>query len=185
MVENDMTVQNLQSAFGGESQAYQRYIVWGNKAEEDGFPNVGLLFKAIAYAEQVHAGNHFEVLENVEEEALVASGAVFGLGTTAENLEGAKEGEDFEIEQMYPAYHLVAKDQGESDASVSFYYALEAEKTHSNLFGEAKEAVESGNDYDLESVSVCEVCGHTVKDNTPDECPICGVGSEEFKKFNK
>ncbi|MFW6264792.1 MAG: Rubrerythrin-2, partial [Bacillota bacterium] len=29
MVKNEITAQNLRSAFGGESQAYQRYIVWG------------------------------------------------------------------------------------------------------------------------------------------------------------
>jgi len=77
MVENDMTAENLRSAYGGESQAYQRYMVWGEKAEDDGFPNVGVLFEAIAYAEQVHAANHFKALENVKGDHLVASGAVF------------------------------------------------------------------------------------------------------------
>nr|WP_245684713.1 ferritin family protein [Orenia metallireducens] len=60
MVKNEMTAQNLRSAFGGESQAYQRYKVWARKTEKDGFPKVALLFDAIAYAEEVHAGNHFE-----------------------------------------------------------------------------------------------------------------------------
>jgi rubrerythrin len=185
MVKNEMTAQNLRSAFGGESQAYQRYIVWGRKAEEDGFPNVGLLFKAIAYAEEVHAGNHFEALENITGDFLVGSGAGFGLGTTAENLEGAIAGENFEVEQMYPAYYLVAKDQKENDAVRSFRYAVEAEKIHSKLYSEAKKAVEAGQDYDLEYVSVCKVCGHTVKDGTPDKCPVCGATREEFKEFRK
>ncbi len=185
MVKNDMTAQNLRSAFGGESQAYQRYKVWGDKAEEDGFLNVALLFRAIAYAEEVHASNHFEALDNVKGDFLVASGAGFGLGNTVENLEGAIEGELFEVEQMYPSYQVVAKDQKENEAIRSFHYAIEAEKTHAKLFGEAKEAVEEGNDYDLEYVSVCEVCGHTVKDGTPDECPICKAKKEEFKEFRK
>lgn len=185
MVKNEMTAENLRSAFGGESQAYQRYMVWGRKAEEDGFSNVGLLFKAIAYAEEVHAGNHFEAHGNIAGDFLVASGAGFGLGSTAENLEGAIAGENFEIQQMYPTYHLVAKDQNEKDALRSFHYALEAEKTHARLYSEAKEAVEAGNDYDLEYVSVCKVCGHTVKDGTPDKCPICGAPKGEFKEFRK
>ncbi len=185
MVKNDQTAGNLRSAYGGESQAYQRYIVWGEKAKEDGYPNVATLFEAIAYAEQVHAGNHFEALENKKGDFLVASGAVFGLGDTAENLEGAIAGEDYEIEQMYPSFHLVAKNQKENDAIVSFHYALEAEKIHSKLYSEAKKAVEAGNDYDLEYVSVCSVCGHTVKDYTPDQCPICGVKGEKFKEFGK
>ena len=185
MVNNDMTAQNLRSAFGGESQAYQRYKVWGQKAEKDGFSNVALLFKAIAYAEEVHASNHFEALDNVEGDFLVASMAGFGIGSTAENLQGAIDGELFEVEQMYPSYQVVAKDQKENEAIRSFHYAIEAEKTHAKLYGEAKEAVEAGNDYDLEYVSVCEVCGHTVKDGTPDECPICKAKKDEFKEFRK
>ncbi len=185
MVKNEISAQNLRSAFGGESQAYQRYLVWGKVAEKDGFPNVGLLFKAIAYAEEVHAGNHFEAHNNIEGDFLVASGAGFGIGSTSENLEEAIAGENFEIEQMYPSYLLVAKDQKESDAVRSFHYAVEAEKIHSKLYSEAREAVDSGNDYDLEYVSICEVCGHTVKDGTPDKCPICGAPKERFKEFKK
>ncbi|MEJ6951209.1 rubrerythrin family protein [Natronospora cellulosivora (SeqCode)] len=185
MVKNEITAENLRSAFGGESQAYQRYIVWGKVAEKDGFPNVGLLFKAIAYAEEVHAGNHFHAHKNIEGDFLVASGAGFGIGSTSENLEGAIAGENFEIEQMYPSYLLVAKDQKESDAARSFHYAVEAEKIHSTLYSEAKQAVDAGDDYELEYLSVCEVCGHTVKDGTPDKCPICGATKEQFKEFRK
>jgi len=90
----------LRSAFGGESQAYQRYRVWSRKAEKDGFPNVALLFDAIAYAEQIHAGNHFEAHDNISGDFLVASGAGFGLTSTVENLAGAIAGEKFEIERI-------------------------------------------------------------------------------------
>jgi rubrerythrin len=79
----------------------------------------------------------------------------------------------------------VASDQGESDAVKSFYYSLEAEKIYSKLFSEAKEVVEKSKDYELEYVSICEKCGHTVKDGTPDQCPIHGVKKDRFKKFHK
>lgn len=180
-----MTAQNLRSAYGGESQAYQRYIVWGQKAEQDGFPKVGLLFKAIAYAEQVHAGNHFRALDNIKGDFLVASGAGFGLGSTSENLEGAIAGENFEVEQMYPAFQAVANAQEEKAAKRSFYFAIEAEKNHADLYTQAKVAVDAGNDFELEFVSVCSVCGHTVKDNTPEKCPICGVSHEKFLEFRE
>ncbi|WP_176714128.1 rubrerythrin family protein [Orenia metallireducens] len=183
MVNNEMTAENLRSAFGGESQAYQRYRVWSQVAEEDGFPNVALLFEAIAFAEEVHASNHFEAHDNIEGDFLVASGAGFGIGSTSENLEGAIAGENFEVEQMYPSYYLVAKDQDEKDALKSFHYALEAEKTHSKLYSEARDSVENDADYDLEYVSVCTVCGHTVKDDTPDKCPICGASKDDFEEF--
>ncbi|MGM0420105.1 MAG: rubrerythrin family protein [Bacillota bacterium] len=183
MVENDMTAENLRSAFGGESQAYQRYMVWSNKAEEDGYSNVSTLFEAVAYAEHVHARNHFHALENVKGDHLVASGAVFGLGDTASNLKGAIAGEDHEIEQMYPAYSIVAKNQKENDAIKSFHYALEAEKAHSRLFNEAKAAVEQDEDFAMDEVHVCSVCGFTIKDELPDYCPVCGEPQDKFKSF--
>lgn len=183
MVDNEMTAENLRSAFGGESQAYQRYQVWGDKAEKEGYPKVALLFRAIADAEQVHASNHFSAHDNVEGGFLAASAGEFGIGTTAENLAGAIAGEDHEIEQMYPAYKIVAEGQNEKDAVTSFHYSLEAEKIHSKLFSEAKEAVEAGEDYDIESVHICQTCGHTITDSTPEQCPVCGEDSEEYKDF--
>ncbi|MBM7624742.1 rubrerythrin family protein [Sporohalobacter salinus] len=185
MTNNEITAENLRSAFGGESQAYQRYKIWGSKAKEDGFPKVEVLFNAIAYAEEVHANNHFTAHANIEGDFLVASSAGFGLGSTVENLTGAIAGENFEIEQMYPSYHLVAQNQEETEAAKSFYYALEAEKIHSQLYTEAKKAVEAGNDYELDYISVCENCGHTVKDDTPEECPICGAKKAKFKEFRQ
>jgi len=185
MVENDMTAQNLRSAYAGESMAYQRYKVWGQKANEEGFENVALLFDAIAYAEEVHAGNHFAAHDNVEGDFLVAGGGEFGLGTTSENLVGAIEGEEGEVEQMYPTYSIVAKEQGESDAVRSFHYALEAEQIHAKLFRNAKKQVDNGEDIELEYVTICEVCGHTVVDGLPDKCPVCGEPSSAFRKFTK
>lgn len=185
MVENDQTAQNLRSAFGGESQAYQRYVVWGDKAEEEGFPNVATLFRAIAYAEQVHAGNHFTAMENADGDYLVASGAVFGLSDTAENLAGAIAGEEHEIKQMYPSYKAVAQNQDEYDAIKTFNYALQAEKIHAELYSEAREAVQAGNDFDLEYTAVCSTCGHTILDEVPDYCPVCGEPSEQYEVFGR
>jgi len=185
MVKNDQTAQNLRSAYAGESMAYQRYIVWGKKAEEEGFENVALLFKAIANAEQVHAGNHFAAHDNVDGGFLAAGGGEFGLGTTSENLVGAIAGEEGEIEQMYPAYSLVAKEQGESDAVRSFHYSLEAEQIHAKLFRDAKEHVDNGEDIELEYVSICQVCGHTVVDGLPEKCPVCGEPKSKFRKFTR
>ncbi len=182
-VESDMTAENLRSAFGGESQAYQRYQVWAEKAGEDGFPGVATLFRAVAYAEQVHARNHFQALENAGGEFTVASGAAFGLDSTAENLARAIAGEKHEIEEMYPSFSLVAKDQQENEAVRAFHYAVEAEKTHADLFKDARKSVERGSDFEMDYVDVCEVCGYTVQDETPEYCPVCGEAGEDFRRF--
>lgn len=180
---HDMTAGNLRSAFGGESMAQMRYRTWGEKAEEDGFPNVARLFRAIAAAEVVHASNHFRELRNEDGAYLVASMAGFGLATTAENLEGAIEGETFEVNEMYPTYLETARLQGEKGAQQSFHYALSAEKIHAAMFERARQAVDAGKDSQLGPVQVCNVCGYTLEGEVPDKCPICGAGKDKFQSF--
>jgi len=127
-VKNAMTADFLRSAYGGESMAHMRYLHWGDLAEKDGFPNIAKLFRAIAYAEQVHAGNHFNELKDQKGDYTVTAGAVFGIGTVVENLQGAINGELHEVEQMYPVYLEAAKFQDEKGAQRSFHFALEAER---------------------------------------------------------
>lgn len=178
---NEMTVANLQSAFAGESMAHMRYHHWASLAEKEGFPAVGRLFLAVAAAEKVHAGNHYRVLKDEVGDALVAGGGVFGYKTTSQALQGGIDGESFEIRQMYPAYKAVAEFQGEKDAVRSFYYALETEKVHMSLYEEAKAAVDQGKDIAFGPLSVCHVCGYTLKGEAPDKCPICGARAEQFE----
>ncbi|MDP2898690.1 MAG: rubrerythrin family protein [bacterium] len=184
MIEmHDMTASNLRSAFGGESMAHMRYGVWGAKAQEDGFPNVARLFRAIAYAEEVHASNHFKAMADVPGAFLVASMAGYGLGTASENLEGAIEGETFEISEMYPVYKQTADYQGEKGAARSFHYALSAERIHAAMYQEAKQAVDGGNDIELGDVQICGVCGYTTEGEVPDKCPVCAAAREQFRTF--
>ena len=182
-VQNAMTADFLRSAYGGESMAHMRYLIWGNQAEKEGFPNIGRLFKAIAYAEHVHAGNHFHELKDQAGDYSVTAGAVFGKGSLVDNLQGAINGELHEVEQMYPVYMQAAQFQGEKGAERSFHFALEAEKIHAQLFKEAQDAVKQGKDLQFEKVGVCPVCGHTVIDGIPDKCPVCGVPKDKYVTF--
>jgi rubrerythrin len=180
---HDMTAINLRSAHGGESMAHMRYIIWGDKAEVDGFPNVARLFRAISFAEQAHASGHFAALRNVDGAFPVNAMAGFGLGATSDNLAGAIEGETFEINEMYPAYLTVAESQEEPQAVRSMNFALSAEKIHAVMFSNAKEAVDTGKDVELGPVSICSVCGHTLEGEAPDRCPICNAIREKYKTF--
>ena len=164
-----MTKENLKSAFSGESQAHMKYLIFSDKAEEEGFGNIARLFKAIAFAERVHASNHLN--------------ASNGSNLTMDNLDIAIEGETFEVNEMYPAYKTVAELQDEKKAVRSMHYALEAEKIHSVLYGEAKEAVKSGKDMEVGEINICPVCGHTVVGKSPERCPICGVQGDKFRRF--
>ena len=165
----EMTRRFLRDAFAGESQAHMRYLIFADKAENEGFPNVARLFRAIAYAEFVHAKNHLNELGEI--------------GKTADNLAAAVEGETFEVEEMYPAYQEVAKLQGEPSAQRSFGLALKAEEIHAELYEKAREAVLKGQDADIGKVYVCPMCGYTAVGETPEKCPICGCPGEKFVEF--
>lgn len=182
-VKNAMTFDFLHSAYGGESMAHMRYLFWGELAQKEGFPNIAKLFEAIAYAEQVHASNHFREIGGGTADATVTAGAAFGIGKTAENLQGAINGELHEVEQMYPVYLNTAEFQGEPGARRSFHFALEAEKIHAGLFKQAQDAATSGKDMEFDSVYICPVCGHTILNGAPDKCPVCGAKKEMYRKF--
>jgi len=164
-----MTKANLEAAFAGESQAHMKYLAFAVKAEADGYPHIARLFKAISYAEQVHAINHLKQLG--------------GIGETAENLGAAIGGENFEVTEMYPAYNAVAKLQEEKGATLSIHYALEAEKIHEAMYGEAKALVKDGQDRSDLPVYICPVCGFTVIGDPPEKCPVSRTPSEKFVKF--
>ena len=164
-----MTTENLKSSFSGESQAHMKYLIFADKAEEEGFGNIARLFRAIAYAERVHASNHLAALN--------------GGHLTIDNLDIAIGGETFEVAEMYPAYKAVAELQDEKKAVRSMHYALEAEKIHATLYNEAKDAAKSGKDFEIGDIYICPVCGHTVAGNAPERCPVCGVQGTRYRKF--
>jgi rubrerythrin len=160
------TDDNLKAAFAGESQANQRYLSFSKKAEQDGYPNIGKLFRAAAAAETVHAGNHFRV--------------ALGIGETLDNLQAAKAGEHDEIEDMYPGFIETANKEGNEDAAETFNLALQVERIHRDLYGKAAESLEKGKDLPTKLMFVCRGCGNTVAGAPPEECPICGAPQHWF-----
>ncbi len=177
-----MTESNLKNAFSGESQAHMRYSIFSERAEMNSFPNISKLFKAIAYAERVHARNHYKNIRVKGESSTFAS-AGFGSTKSSEDLEIAIEGETYEVFEMYPAYLEVARAQKEYGAEITFLYALEAEKTHIDFFKKAKKEVDLGRDVELGQIGICEICGYTIEGDLPEECPICKAKKDKFKLF--
>ena len=165
----EMTKENLKAALAGESQAHIKYLAYSAQAAKAGKPNIARLFHAIAYAEQVHATNHLKELG--------------GIGDTVANLQAAIDGENFEVDEMYAAFLAVAELQNERGAKRSMRYAVEAEKIHADMFGDAKTVAEAGEDMEIGEVYICPVCGFTHIGEPPDRCPVCNVKSERFKAF--
>jgi rubrerythrin len=179
----EMTQQNLINAFGGESQAHMRYLHFAMTADKEGYPNVARLFDAIAYAEYIHAGDHFACLKHLNGGMTANSGATFGPGDTLKNLALALMGERFEVGEMYPVYRDVALKQGEKQAAKSFTWAYETEQQHVKLYERAERAVKKGKDLRLKEIQVCDVCGCTLEGGAPDRCPICNAAKSKFTTF--
>ncbi len=161
------TEQNLMDAFAGESQANRKYLAYAKKAEAEGLRQVAKLFRAAAEAETVHAHNHLREAGKIR--------------TTKENLEDAIGGETHEFQNMYPQMIADAKAEAAAGAEKSFVFANEVEKIHADLY--TKALADLGKNKELDYY-VCQVCGNTVEDHAPDECPICGAKKQAFKKVD-
>ncbi|MEW6519147.1 MAG: rubrerythrin family protein [Thermodesulfobacteriota bacterium] len=132
-----MTEQHLINAFGGESMAHMRYLHFANQAEKEDYTNVTRLFRAIAHAEYIHAGDHCRELKHLNNGFVANSMAAFGPGGTRKNLWLAIAGATFEITEMYPACIEVARMVNENGACRSFEWSSATEKMHKALFEQA------------------------------------------------
>lgn len=169
MVKREMTRQFLEDAFCGESKAHMKYLIFADDAEEKGLKNLARMWRAIAYAEYVHARNHFKALGH--------------LGSIQDNLQQSIEGENFEVQEMYPVYNNAAKFQNENEAVRTTHFALEAEKIHEEWYKQAKEATKEEKDIEKGKIYICDICGYTVEGEAPDRCPICGAPKSKFSEF--
>jgi rubrerythrin len=161
------TQKNLMDAFAGESQANRKYLAYAKKAEAEGYKRIAKLFRAVAEAETVHAHTHLR--------------EAGGIKSTKENLESAISGEIYEFQKMYPAMIEDAKTEAVTGALRSFTYANEVEKVHAELYQKALSSLESNQEINY---FVCQVCGYTVENEAPDECPVCKAKKQAFKKID-
>ncbi len=165
-----ITEKNIQEAFGGECKANQRYLMYAEKADKEGYQQIAKLFRAVAEAELVHARNHLNVID--------------AIGTTKDNVLAASMGEHQEFYEMYPIFIQSAQKEGNDRAEESFTWANKVEKIHYGYFEKAYEELKDGKKPANETYYVCQRCGNTVKGKAPDKCPICGAPAKAFKKID-
>ena len=183
--ENAITVQNLLSAFEGESNAHAKYTAFAVKADADGLHGAASLFRAAARAEQIHAANHARVIKQLGGEVQCEIHAV-EVKTTLDNLKAALDGEQYEIDTMYPGFLEEATARNATSAIRTFTGALEAEKTHARLYGEAIALLVGGKKDSWIGAArdfyVCPVCGYTSETEEEHErCPVCNCPWERFE----
>ena len=176
------TLENLQAAFNGESNAHARYLAFAQQADKEGYGKAASLFRAAAKAEEIHARNHAEVIKKLggTPEAKIETPQV---KSTKENLAAAIKGESYERDVMYPAFLKVARADRNRDAIQTFNYAKTAEAEHAKLYAEALDNLPqmkgAGQEY-----YVCTVCGYTTTKMDFAKCPSCFSPKHKYDKVS-
>lgn len=171
------TLDNLQAAFNGESNASVRYAEFAKRAKADGYLGIAALFRAGSKAEEFHARNHAEVIRKMGAEPQAAIEAVV-VKSTSENLAAAIDGEVHERDVMYPEFIANAKLNKESEAIRSFTYALKTEAEHARLYTHALKNMEKMRT--AKTYFVCSVCGYTVEVLNFVRCLVCGHSKNDY-----
>lgn len=175
------TLENLQTAFNGETNANAKYLEYAKKADAEGFTKVASLYRAAARAEEIHAGNHAVVIRKMggtpKSEVKLPE-----IKTTRENLEDSVKGETYERDTMYPEFLLEARNTNNKDALKTFNLAKTAEAEHAKLYAEALGNLESWKG-GTTTFYVCPSCGYTTTNPDLEKCPVDFVPKEKFEEI--
>ena len=164
------TEKNLWEAFAGESQARNKYDYFASKAKKEGFEQIAALFAKTALNEKEHAKLWFKELE--------------GIGTTAENLTAAAEGENYEWTDMYDGFAKTADEEGFPELAAKFRGVAAIEKRHEERYRALLHNVEAQEVFAKSSVKVweCRNCDHiVVGEQAPEMCPVCAHPKAYFE----
>jgi rubrerythrin len=164
------TEKNLEAAFAGESQARNKYTYFASKAKKEGFEQIAELFLKTADNEKEHAKMWFKELE--------------GIGSTAENLAAAADGENYEWTDMYEGFAKTAEEEGFADLAKKFRLVAAIEKRHEERYRALLHNVEAQEVFAKSEVKVweCRNCGHiVVGEKAPDICPTCAHPQAYFE----
>jgi rubrerythrin len=174
----NVVLENLQTAYNGESNANAKYEAFAKKADEEGYKQVAVLFRAAAQAEKVHANNLSNVIQKMgaTPTADVKNPEV---KTTKENLQTALTGETYEYTKMYPEFLDNAKKEKNIEAMRAFNFSLQVEKIHAGFYNEAMNNLEKWKKA-TDDFFVCPVCGFTERGKRNKPCPICDTPEDMF-----
>ena len=135
-LKDSKTHQNLKDAFAGESQANRRYLYFARRADIEGYPDIGGLFRDTSEAETGHAFGHLDFLKEVGDPCTNVP-----IGDTEKNLKSAVEGETYEYTQMYPGFAKTARTEGFEEVAEWFETLARAEKSHAGRFAKGLEGL--------------------------------------------
>ena len=172
-LKGSKTEKNLMAAFAGESQARNKYTYFASVAKKEGYEQIAAIFEATANNEKEHAKLWFKELGE--------------LGTTAQNLLAAAEGENYEWTDMYDTFAKEAEEEGFKRIAAKFRMVAAIEKTHEERYRKLLSNVEMQQVFEKaeETIWECRNCGHLVMgQKAPEVCPVC-VHPKSFFEVRK
>ena len=175
-IKGTRTEQNLLKAFAGESQARNRYIFFAKRARKEGYEQIAATFDETAAQEQEHAELFFKLLEGGKATINEATYPAGRIGSTAENLLAAAEGEREEWDTLYPTFAIVAEEEGFPEVAKSFRLISTVEVEHENRYLKLLSRLTDGNFFrrDGEVWWQCRNCGFVCRGKeAPLLCPTC------------
>jgi len=183
IIKGSKTEQNLLKSFAGESQARNRYTYFSSTARNEGFMQIADIFEETANQEKEHAKRFFKFLEGGMLE-ITASFPAGKIGTTAENLLAAANGEYEEHSDLYPAFAATAEQEGFAEIAAVWRAISVAEKQHEKRYRDLLANIEAGRVFKREQEVVwrCRNCGYLhTHSEAPESCPACAHPQAYFE----
>jgi len=169
------TEQNLLKSFAGESQARNRYNYFASQAKKEGYEQISFIFSDTADNEKEHAKRFFKFLEGAMLE-ITASFPAGAIGSTAENLAAAADGEHEEWSDLYPEFARIADEEGFSEIAGVWREIAEAETGHEIRYRKLLANVQEGKVFKKDAPVKwrCRNCGYISEGvEAPEKCPAC------------
>ena len=161
------TLENLKTAFAGESQARNKYTYFASKAKKEGYEQIAAIFEETAGNEKEHAKMWFKYIEGGE------------IKDTISNLNQAADGENYEWTDMYDEFARVAEEEGFKEIAQKFKMVGEIEKHHEERFRKLLKNIDDEVVFssDEDTIWICRNCGHVYRSKEALEvCPVCKHG---------
>ena len=177
------TIHNLAKAFIGESQARNRYTYYAKVAKKEGYEQIAGIFLETAEQEKEHAKRLFEHINELKKESdenldeiKVEAAAPTVYGTTAENLQAAINGENYEYTDMYPGFAKTADEESLTKIAQRLRSIAKAEEHHEERYKKLLEQVTADTVFKKEKEVwwICRECGYMhLGTEAPPKCPSC------------
>ena len=184
-LKGTQTEKNLLAAFAGESQARNRYSYYASKAKKEGFEQISAIFVETAENEKEHAKVFFKYLEGGDAE-IIATYPTGIIGSTAENLFAAAEGEKMEWGSIYPNFADIAEKEGFPDVARSFREIGKVESYHERRYRKLLDNVKQHQVFKKGKKMLwkCRNCGYVIEcDEAPKKCPACEHPQSYYELF--